>query len=94
MNETNAPLNVIYKMVETKDDIMKIEVNFGNQNIKEQRISNMESTEDFIDSEINFRFKPIVFIYRQEFIQLIHKFMEINQGISDNVKLRALEIQE
>lgn len=81
-------------MLENVEDIMKIEINFGNQNIKESQISNMESTEDFVDAELSFKFLPIVFIYRQEFVQLINKFLEINQCISDNVKLRALEIQE
>lgn len=54
----------------------------------------MESTEDFVDAELSFKFLPIIFIYRQEFVQLINAFMEINQCISDNVKLRALELQE
>lgn len=93
-SDVSKPMDVIYRMHENTEDIMKIEINFGNQNIKESQISNMESTEDFVDAELSFKFLPIVFIYRQEFVQLLNKFMEINQCISDNVKLRALEIQE
>ena len=51
----------------------------------------MESIEDFVDAELSFKFLPIIFIYRQEFVQLINKFMEINQIISDNVNLRAFD---
>ena len=44
-------------------DLMQIEVYFGNQNIKEDRISRQESTLDFIDQELNFHFRPITCLY-------------------------------
>lgn len=58
-------------------------------------ISKLQSTDNFVDQEINFRFRPITCIYRQEFIRFLIGFLRIKDGlINDEVKLRALEEYE
>jgi len=56
-------------------DLMFIELLFGNQNIKEDKISRLESTSDFIDQELNFKFRPMSCIFRKEFLDLVYSFL-------------------
>ena len=73
---------------------MTIELLFGNQNIKEDRISKMKSTSDFVDQELNFKFRPITCLFRKEFMHLFGKFFEMNEDINDETKMLALEEYE
>jgi hypothetical protein len=73
---------------------MTIELLFGNQNIKESMISKMLSTSDFVDQELNFKFRPMTCLYRTEFMEFFMKFFEMNDEVNDEVKLRALEEYE
>ena len=58
-------------------------------------ISKLQSTDSFVDWEIKFRFRPITYIYRQEFMRFLTSFLRIKDGlINDEVKLRALEEYE
>lgn len=75
-------------------DLMTIDLLFGNQNIKESMISKMESTSDFVDQELNFKFRPMTSLYRKEFMEFFLKFFEMNEEVNDEVKLRALEEYE
>jgi len=73
---------------------MTIELLFGNQNIKESMISKMLSTSDFVDQELNFKFRPMTCLYRTEFMEFFMKFFEMDEEVNDEVKLRALEEYE
>lgn len=90
---------MIYKRSEKEgfqddDDLMTIDLLFGNQNIKETMISKLESTADFVDQELNFKFRPITCLYRVEFAEFFSDFLEMKEGVADEVKLRALEEYE
>lgn len=80
-DETMEVNDFIYKSKERKSDVvpdgadgqqdsdlMEFHVFFGNQNIKEDKISRQESTQDFIDQEIYFHFRPITTVYRHDLI--------------------------
>lgn len=91
--------DVIYKMRERQnfaddDDLMTIDLLFGNQNIKESMISKLESTADFVDQELAFKFRPITSLYRVELTEFFFDFLDMKEGVADEVKLRALEEYE
>jgi hypothetical protein len=70
-------------------DLMHIEVVFGNQNIKADRISKQESTLDFVDQELNFHFRPITCLYQTELINKITKFFQMDIDLNAETKLKA-----
>jgi hypothetical protein len=40
------------------------------------------------------KFRPITILYRKEFAEFFTNFFEIKEGVTDEVKLRALEEYE
>jgi hypothetical protein len=73
---------------------MKIELSFGNQNIKEDQISKQESTKDFVDQELNFKFRPITCIYRNDLMDLITNFFKMNISLNAETQLKAQDEYE
>lgn len=54
-------------------------------------ITEMQSTSEFIDHDIEFKFRPITYLYRQEFADFFVKFLEMKETVADEVRLRAIE---
>jgi len=75
----------------TSRDQLLIELMFGNQNIKEDRISKMKTTRDFIDKELTFKFRPITCMFRNKFMDLIWDFFDMDDCLNTQTKLKALD---
>jgi len=73
---------------------MTLELLFGNQNIKEDRISQMKSVSGFLDQELSFQFRPMTCMFRKEYMAIIQEFFEMDIEIDSKTKLMAQEEYE